>query len=243
MRSLLAMLLAVFTLGTGVLPFGGLYVTSLPSGADVWVDGSYIGRTPLLLDGLREGKHAVTVTKAGWKVEEVDQNVAAGVTTPATIQLEPIKPLRSHGEIALHGLDRAATISLDAGPWRQLQAEYDASVGTHHLSVREPEAKFERMILVYPDQTTHVLFAAPAAEGHSAVVAPVSDYLPGSAAKVSGDRVVVRWGGHKAVGHLGDAKFLVDGRDVVYDAPAGMVRGRLYLPLDLLLMLTGSKTK
>jgi hypothetical protein len=29
----------------------------------------------------------------------------------------------------------------------------------------------------------------------------------------------------------------------VYDAPAGMVRGRLYLPLDLILMLTGTKTK
>lgn len=238
-----ALLLTVFSLlAAGVLPFGGLYVTSLPSGADVWVDGSYIGRTPLLIDGLREGKHAVTVTKAGWKVEEVDQNIAAGVTTPATVQLEPIKPLRSHGEIALHGLDRAAKISVDGGPWRDLDSEFDAAVGTHHLVVREPQAKFERMILVYPDQATHVLFAMPA-DTHSAVVAPVSDYLPGSAAKVTGDRVVVRWGGHTAIGRLGDARFLVDKRDVVYDAPAGMVRGRLYLPLDLILMLTGTKTK
>jgi PEGA domain len=239
-----ALVLAVFALlAAGVLPFGGLYVSSLPSGADVWVDGSYIGRTPLLIDGLREGKHAVTVTKAGWKVEEVDQNVAAGVTTPATVQLVPVKPLHARGGIALHGLDRAARVSLDGGPWRDLLAEYDAPVGTHRLVVREPQAKFERMVLVYPGETTHVLFAAPAADTHSAVVAPVSDYLPGSAAKVSGARVVVRWGGHTAVGHLGDARFLVDGRDVVYDAPAGMVRGKLYLPLDLILMMTGSKTK
>jgi hypothetical protein len=238
-----ALLLAVFTLlAAGVLPFGGLYISSLPSGADVWVDGSYIGRTPLLIDGLRAGKHAVTVTKAGWKVEEVDQNVSPGVTTPATVQLEPIKPLHSHGEIALHGLDRAAKISLDGGPWRDLNAEFDAPVGTHHLSVREPQAKFERMILVYPAQTTHVLFAAPA-DTHSAVVAPVADYVPASAAKITGNRVVVRWSGHTVVGHLGDARFLVDGRDVVYDAPAGMVRGRLYLPLDLILTITGSKTK
>lgn len=238
-----ALLLAVFTLlAAGVLPFGGLYISSLPSGADVWVDGSYIGRTPLLIDGLRAGKHAVTVTKAGWKVEEVDQNVSAGVTTPATVQLDAIKPLNSHGEIALHGLDRAAKISLDGGPWFDLDPEFNAPVGTHRLSIREPEAKFERMILVYPDQTTHVLFAAPA-DTHSAVVAPVSDYLPNSAAKVTGDRVVVRWGGHTAVGRLGDARFLVDRRDVVYDAPAGMVRGRLYLPLDLILTMTGTKTK
>ena len=236
-----ALVLAVFALlAAGILPFGGLYVDSLPTGADVWVDGSYIGRTPLLLDGLHAGKHAVTVTKAGWKVEEVDQNVAAGVTTPATVQLEPVKPLRSRGQIALHGLDRSARISIDGGAWRPLEPDYAAEVGTHRLSVHEPQAKFERMILVYPDQTTHVLFAAPV-DTHSAVVAPVSDYLPGSAAKVTGDRVVVKWGGHVAVGHLGDARFLVDGRDVVYDAPAGMVRGRLYLPLDLILMMTGSK--
>lgn len=238
-----ALLLAAFTLlAAGVLPFGGLYITSLPSGADVWVDGSYIGRTPLLIDGLREGKHAVTVTKAGWKVEEVDQNVAAGVITPATVQLDPIKPLHTRGEIELQGLDRAARVSIDGGPWRRLEPEYQASVGTHRVWVREPKAKFERVILVYPEETTHVLFAAPA-DTHSAVVAPVSDYLPASAAKVAGDRVVVRWGGHVAVGHLGDARFLVDGRDVVYDAPAGMVRGRLYLPLDLILMMTGSKGK
>ena len=238
-----ALLLAAFTLlAAGILPFGGLYISSLPSGADVWVDGSYIGRTPLLIDGLRAGKHAVTVTKAGWKVEEEDQNVTAGITTPATVQLEPAKPLKVQGKIALHGLDRLAKVSIDGGPWMRLQNEYDAPVGTHRLSIREPESKFERMILVYPDQTTHVLFAAPA-ETHSAVVAPVSDYLPGNAAKVTGNRVVVRWGGHVAVGHLGDARFLVDGRDVVYDAPAGMVSGRLYLPLDLLLTITGSKSK
>jgi hypothetical protein len=236
-----ALLLALFTLlAAGVLPFGGLYISSLPSGADVWVDGSYIGRTPLLIDGLRQGKHAVTVTKAGWKVEEVDQNVSAGVTTPATVQLEPIKPLQTHGEIALHGLDRDARVSIDDGPLRALEPQYDVPVGTHHVTVREPAARYERMVLVYPDQTTHVLFIAPA-DTHSAVVAPVADYLPASSAKVSGDRVEVRWEGHVAVGHLGDARFLVDGRDVVYDAPAGMVRGRLYLPLDLILTLTGSK--
>src|SRR5579884_2488771 len=102
MLRLLLMLAAV------VLPFGGLYVNSLPTGADVWVDGSYIGRTPLLVDGLRAGKHAITVTKAGWKVEEVDQNVAAGVVTATNVQLAPVKPINSQGSLALHGLNPQA---------------------------------------------------------------------------------------------------------------------------------------
>jgi hypothetical protein len=71
------------------------------------------------------------------------------------------------------------------------------------------------------------------------MVAPLADYVPASAVKVRDGRLVVRWGGHTVVGRLGDGKFLVDGRDVVYDAPAGMVSGRLYLPLDLILSITG----
>jgi hypothetical protein len=79
----------------------------------------------------------------------------------------------------------------------------------------------------------------PSNDEHSAVVAPLQDYLPQTAAKVTAGRLVIRWGGHTVVGHMGDARFLVDGRDVVYDAPAGLVRGRLYLPLDLILTITG----
>jgi PEGA domain len=233
MVRLLAILAAI------VLPFGGLYVSSLPSGADVWVDGSYIGRTPLLMDGLREGKHAVTVTKTGWKVEEIDQHVTAGIVTTASFQLEPGKSLRGTGSLAIHGLEKAASVSIDGGPWLALESEYGLSVGTHHLSAREGGARFDRMVLVYPDQVTHVLFHTVEAGEHSAVVAPLEDYLPPAAAKVAGAGLVIHWGGHTVVGRMGDARFLVDGRDVVYDAPAGMVRGRLYLPLDLILTITG----
>jgi hypothetical protein len=120
-----------------------------------------------------------------------------------------------------------------------LQSEYTVAAGTHRLSVRDSNVKFERMILVYPDQVTHVLLRPPSSEEHSAVVAPLQDYVPAGAAKIADGRLVIRWGGHTVVGHVGDARFLVDGRDVVYDAPAGLVRGRLYLPLDLILTITG----
>ncbi len=233
MVRLLAILAAI------VLPFGGVYVNSLPSGADVWVDGSYIGRTPLLIDGLRAGKHALTITKSGWKVQEVDEQVTAGVVSTATVQLDPAKGIRGSGTIALHGLKRSARVSLDGAPSAPLESEYDVAAGTHHLSVRDSSVRFERMILVYPDQVTHVLLRAPSADEHSAVVAPLEAYLPAGAAKVADGRLVIHWGGHTVVGRMGDARFLVDGRDVVYDAPAGLVRGRLYLPLDLILTITG----
>ncbi len=223
-----------------ILPFGSVYVSSLPSGADVWIDGSYIGRTPVLIDGLRTGKHSLTVTKTGWKVEEIDSEIAPGATTPAWVQLTALKPPPATGSLVLDGVESGARVSIDGQSARSVQARYEIPAGQHHLTVREPAAKFERDVTIYPDQTTHVLLLAPA-QSHSAIVAPISDYMPANAAKIQGDRLVVRWNAHSVKGRLGDAKFIVDGREVVYDAPAGMVGGKLYLPLELLLTMTGSK--
>jgi hypothetical protein len=226
-----------------LLPFGAMYVTSLPAGADVWVDGSYIGRTPVLVDGLRSGKHAITITKSGWKVAEVDQDIAGGNTVATNVMLSPLAPPPARGELELHGLEAGAKVSFDHQAWRPLEPRYELPIGQHHLSIREGQGKFERDVTLYPDQTTHVVFRPPAQETHSAVVAALASYVPAAAAKVTGERIVVKWGGHTVVGRLGDAKFLVDGRDVVYDAPAGMVSGRLYLPLELIMTITGAKTK
>lgn len=236
------MLRVLLMLAAVLLPFGGLYITSLPTGADVWVDGSYIGRTPLVIDGLRAGKHAVTITKSGWKVEEVDQDVTAGVVTPATVQLEAMGSSSEDGTLTLIGPSDAATVALDDGPAQSMRQELAVRPGVHRLIVRDGQTKFERSIAIYPNQTTYVLLRSPA-EGKSGVVAPLTEYMPAAAAKISGQKLVVRWAGHLAVGRIGDARFLVDGRDVVYDAPAGLVRGRLYLPLDLILTLAGGKSK
>jgi PEGA domain len=222
--------------------FGGLYLTSLPESADVWVDGTYIGRTPAFIDGLRSGKHAVTIAKAGWKVTELDEVVAGGATTAATIQLERMRPGRDPGSIALHGLTKDARVSFDGGPWLGLTQTYAVPPGVHRIVVRQPDAKFLRIATVYPGQTTHLVFRAAAPQAHSAVVAALADYIPETAAKVSGGRIMLKWAGHTVTGKIGESRFTMDRRLVTYDAPAGIVRGKLYLPLELILAITG-KTK
>lgn len=236
MLSLCALLAAL------VLPFGGLYLTSLPSGADAWVDGTYVGRTPLFIDGLRAGTHDLTITKTGWSVEQLDEEIAAGMTMPLNVQLRAVDPERRDGTIAIHGLDGPATIAIDGAKPRALVGKVRVIAGVHRLQIRDAEAAFDRSVTVYPEQVTHVLLHVAARE-RSGVVAPMAAYLPRSAASISGDRLLIRWQHHLVQGRLGDARFLVDGREVVYDAPAGLVRGRLYLPLDLILTLTGNGTK
>ena len=218
--------------------FGSLYVNSLPGGADVWVDGSYIGRTPVLLDGLRVGKHSITVTKTGWKVQEADPSVIAATTVMTNVQLEPMKLAGVHGSVALHGVAAGARVRIDSGAWDATRSTYVLSAGSHLVSVKERGQIEARPVTVYPDQTTHVLFRAPVRQEHTAVVAPLSDYLPQSATKIERGRLVIRYGGHVVVGHIGDARFTVDKHDITYDAPAGMVRGKLYVPLDLILSIT-----
>ena len=223
--------------------FGAIYLSSLPSDADVWVDGNYIGRTPILIDGLRAGKHTVTIAKTGWRVAEQDQQISGGQTTLASVQLDAMHPMKQLGRVVLHGLQSDARVSFDGESPQPLRDEYDEPVGTHQLVVKEPTQRFNRTIAVYPDETTHVIYRTWLEDSHAAVVAPIADYLPESAAKIEDNRVLIRYGGHVVLGRIGDARFTVDRRDVVYDAPAGMVRGKLYRPLELILTITGGKAK
>src|ERR1700731_1864019 len=73
-------------------PHGGAYITSLPSAAEVWMDGTYLGRTPAFVDDLLPGHHALTVSRAGWNVQTAGVDVNVGQTTPISLVLQRIAP-------------------------------------------------------------------------------------------------------------------------------------------------------
>lgn len=66
---------------------GTLSVTSSPSGAKVYVDGSYYGRTPQEISGMTPGSHQVQVTKDGYQTWSGTSSVAAGSVTSVYAQL------------------------------------------------------------------------------------------------------------------------------------------------------------
>ncbi len=70
LRRLAAAVVCVLLLAA--VPTGSLYVTTLPTGADVWIDGTYVGRSPLVLGGLAGGRHTVGLTKTGWDPLQLD---------------------------------------------------------------------------------------------------------------------------------------------------------------------------
>lgn len=241
LRRLAALAAAVVLLAA--VATGSLYVTTLPSGADVWIDGTYVGRSPLVLDALAAGKHTVGLTKAGWTSRQVDVSVVAGQTSFSSTQLDArqgsVRPLP--GSIVVHGLGILATTIDGATAASAKDGSIAASAGTHELAVRTKRGRITRTVQVWPETRTEVVLQPDVESGRPSVVAPADDYLPQSAIRIAGERVVVRYGGHEVIGRIGVTSYRVDGRSVDYDAGPTVIGTKVYLPLQLLTLLTGSR--
>src|SRR5579863_2609076 len=79
---------AVVTTAAPAVPSTGkLSVTSLPAGADIEVDGSFVGNTPSDMQ-VAEGEHIVSVKKAGFKDWERKLKVSGGSSVHLNAELE-----------------------------------------------------------------------------------------------------------------------------------------------------------
>lgn len=72
-----------------VAPTGKLSLVSVPDGADIEVDGSFVGNTPSDVQ-ITEGEHMVVVKKAGFKDWERKLKVTAGSSVHLSADLEKI---------------------------------------------------------------------------------------------------------------------------------------------------------
>ena len=222
------------------VPTGSLYVTTLPTGADVWIDGTYVGRSPLVLGALAAGRHTVGLTKTGWDPLQLDVSVVAGQTTLSSTRLDTARTGGLHplpGWIAIHGTVRTASVDgFPAMPAKD--GTIAVAAGTHELTARTPRGRITRSVMVWPGTRTDVVLTPDAEVTRPSVVAPAEDYVPRGAIGVVGEKVVVRYGGHEVIGHIGSTSYRVDGKTVDYGEAPTMIGSRLYLPLDLLTTLS-----
>ncbi|MGC2611953.1 MAG: PEGA domain-containing protein, partial [Candidatus Sulfotelmatobacter sp.] len=68
-------------------PTGKLSIGSVPDGADIEVDGGFVGNTPSDIR-VSEGEHAIAVKKAGFKDWERKLKVTAGSSVHLNAELE-----------------------------------------------------------------------------------------------------------------------------------------------------------
>ena len=64
---------------------------SNPSGADVEIDGSFVGNTPSDVQ-VAEGEHAIIVKKAGFKDWERKMKISGGSSVHLNAELERLTP-------------------------------------------------------------------------------------------------------------------------------------------------------
>jgi hypothetical protein len=221
---------------------GGVYVTTLPSGADVWVDGTYCGPSPVLVDALPQGHHAVTLTKTGWNVQEIDIDIPGGGITLSSTKL--VIGTRSGGTAAMgtvvvRGLPAGAKVSIDGAPAQQLRGATAFAAGAHTITFTSTQGAATRSFTVLPEMTTElVLHDEPTTESRAGVIAQATDYLPPEAIALDGRKLLIRYLGHEVVAHLDENTLRLDGSQVSYDSAPSVINGKLYLPLDLLETLT-----
>lgn len=70
---------------------GGFYITSVPSNAEVFVNGERKGKTPLRVERLKPGRYQITVIKAGYETFVSYFELLPGQMVPINVLLNPIR--------------------------------------------------------------------------------------------------------------------------------------------------------
>jgi len=230
------------TAAAGAVPSGGIYLTTLPGAADVWIDGTYVGRSPVLIEALTPGRHGVTVTRTGWQAQRALVSVGGGGVAMESLRLVPESESNAGGTFVLRGV-KASHAVLDGRPaGGDLARPTEAAAGEHVLAVTLPGGRLTRSFLVVPHTETEVVLrdAPPSRPERAAVDAPAEEYLSRESISVVDRRIVVRYGGHQVTGRIGERVLRYDGAPTTYESAPTQIGGRLYLPLDLLQRLASA---
>jgi hypothetical protein len=230
------------------MPSGAVYVTTLPTDADIWVDGTYVGRAPVLVDALVPGHHALTITRTGWQVTEVDVTVPAGGVAMSSTRLAAGPRAyvgTSTGTMILRDVPPGANVRLDGAAYSGPAGKpVELSAGVHHIAFTTGAGRTTREFTVLPNTSTDVvLHADRSTESRSAVVAPADEYIGADAYEIDGNKIVIHADRHLVVAHFGDTSARYDGRSYDLDAAPISIGGKLYLPLALLEKLADDMSK
>ncbi|MDD1719699.1 MAG: PEGA domain-containing protein, partial [Methanoregulaceae archaeon] len=125
---------------------GSVNVVSTPSGANIWIDGTYMGSTPRLVGGLFPGSHQVVLRKGGYYDYTANTAVSSGQVTQFSAGLSAYKPDPGVGWIEITSNPPGAAIFLDntfrgITPTSATFYISDVSPGYHTVRLTLPEYK------------------------------------------------------------------------------------------------------
>jgi hypothetical protein len=125
-----------------LLPAKGLLaqirVTSSLPGADVLVDGTLVGRTPLPASlPVEAGSHQVALRRTGYQSATKSITLGEGSSGDMTLELgtDPVEITRVGGVLALDGSEPGSSLSIDGRMQESATGEYRLAPGPHRLVI------------------------------------------------------------------------------------------------------------
>ncbi len=136
-----------------VVRTGTLFVDSSPQGAEVYVDGDRVGRTPVRL-ALNEGTHDVELRLAGYEPYRARVQVRAGQTTRLSPRLAAV--VRT-GTLEVTSTPEGAEVYVDGTYRGRTRLLLDLEAGAHDVEVRlGGYSSYKARVRVEPGRTTRV---------------------------------------------------------------------------------------
>jgi hypothetical protein len=132
---------------------GSLLARSDPKGANVYVNGKSVGRTPVEQSGLEPGSHTVRFVKEGFETWERHVKVHPGEKVEVLAQLTAAK-----GDLVVHSKPAGAKVYVDGQSVGASPAERTGlSAGPHGvLILKEGYESWEREVVIEPGETEKV---------------------------------------------------------------------------------------
>ncbi len=227
---------------------GSVYVTTLPPGATVWLDGQYIGETPLFVDGLESGHHVILLTRSGWQPQSTAAEITVGRVTTVSAVLNQNAGLRSPASPAKGTLrirdSNGAKVSIDGTVLTTSDDALPLPAGDHILVVIRGNQRTASSFRIYPETTTTISLTPQSpntgqSSANEEMLAALQDYVPLSDFVVNGDDITIHFKGVELECAVGSLTYTMNGRPGTLNVAPAMVGDKPFLPVSLLNRLAG----
>jgi hypothetical protein len=139
---------------------GSLSLASSPAGADVYIDGSYRGITPVTLSGLTSGSHTIVISQYGYTDYSTTATIYAEQTRTVSVTLISSSPAPAHtGSITITSSPSGADVYLDGTSYRGITPVTFSGLTTGSHTIRISQSgytDYSTTATVYGGQTTKV---------------------------------------------------------------------------------------
>ncbi len=148
---------------------GDISVSSTPSGANVYIDGVYVGISPLVSTGVAQGAHSVRISLSGYMDSNIPVNIALGGVAYVS---QVLQPLSNPTNVSVSSSPSGANIYFDGLQVGVTPMVYSTTEGQHQVTLAKT-GYVDNSSYVYINQGSNSFFAFLASNSTQVPVAPV----------------------------------------------------------------------